>query len=114
MIAKECLERSKRILEQNIHQFASSQNWGMILGTIRGFPIQASVDHIKLRIKEIDHNIQLCENRLQHLHTKQERLFELKKIQEFKAIKNYYENWISFFLMFFGDCCFSLTCVLGE
>lgn len=99
MIAKECLERSKRILEENMHQFTSSPTWGMILGTIRGYPIKASVDHIRLRISELNHNIQLCENKLQKLTTKQERLLELKKIQEFKAIKNYYENWISFFLI---------------
>jgi hypothetical protein len=98
MIAKECLERSKRILEENLQQSLSSPTWGQILGTIRGYPIQASVDHIKLRISELDHNIQLCESRLPQLSTKRERFMEMKKIQEYKAIKNYYENWISFLL----------------
>lgn len=96
MIASECLERSKRILEQNLQQTLSTPTWGKILGTIRGYPIQASVEHIQLRISELNHNIRISEDKLQQAKTKQEQLFELKKIQEYKAIKDYYENWISF------------------
>lgn len=109
MIAKECLERSQNIFsivtqssqtdhpmmqrEQGEENKIPSNKEGKKLGYSKGYHTPFTVEDIKKRIREVEHNISIIEKKLADPNISRKAfIFQTKQLSEHKAIKFYYEQ----------------------